>query len=635
MERFNAYELTKNIKIHETREYVEEFLNVLSTCHTVIPEKSADNVYNYQASSPDESAIIQSLEAFDVVFDSRTPSSIVVKFFGEERNFEVLNVLEFNSVRKRVSVILRDHNGCLKLYCKGADNVIIPRLSVEQRFKESTIEHLEEFAREGFRTLLVSFKILSEEAYTKWNAVYFEAATSLVDREKNLEKVAELIENEMILLGATAIEDKLQVGVPETIQMMKTAGIKVWVLTGDKIETAVNIGYSCRLLNEESYLIYLTSENIGVLRSTIAHHCCDYDDPNRLKVVLGLVTDANSVNLILNDKCSADFLKLAKNCDTVICCRATPKNKADIVEFIKSKTDCITLAVGDGANDVGMIQAAHVGVGIYGKEGLQALAASDYAIGQFRFLQKLLFVHGIWNYKRLCKVILYSFYKNICLYVIALWFAFSNGFSGQILFERWLIGLYNVLFTAAPPLALGLFDRPLQASTMLKNPKLYHLTQSKSDFNMKIFWAWFLNSLLHSILLYYICFGALQHDMAFSNGTVGGYLFRGNHVYTYCVIVVCLKSGLESESWTCMTFLSIFGSIAFWFVFLVAYSKVWPVVMIGADMSGMAVNLLQCAIFWLGLIFVPIFVLLPDVTYKTYVWLPTLTHFPFVSNNDF
>lgn len=161
--------------------------------------------------------------------------------------------------------------------------------------------------------------------------------------------------------------------------------------------------------------------------------------------MIGLIVDAAALNVLLSENCCSLFLKLSTNCQAVIICRATPANKADVVEFIKKKTQNITLAIGDGANDVGMIQAAHVGVGIYGKEGSQALSASDYAIGQFRFLQRLLFVHGIWNYKRLCKVILYSFYKNVCLYVIELWYALSNGYSGQILFERWLIGLYNVV----------------------------------------------------------------------------------------------------------------------------------------------------------------------------------------------
>jgi phospholipid-transporting ATPase len=182
-----------------------------------------------------------------------------------------------------------------------------------------------------------------------------------------------------------------------------------------------------------------------------------------------------------------------------------------LVEFVKTRTGAITLAIGDGANDVTMIQAAHVGVGVYGREGTQALAASDYAIGQFRFLAKLLLVHGMWNYNRLCKVILYSFYKNICLYVIELWYAFSNGYSGQIIFERWLISFYNVLFTAAPPMALGLFDRPCRASTMLNFPELYKLSQAKTEFNLNVFGRWVLNSFLHSIVIYFVCFGAFKH----------------------------------------------------------------------------------------------------------------------------
>jgi phospholipid-transporting ATPase len=177
----------------------------------------------------------------------------------------------------------------------------------------------------------------------------------------------------------------------------------------------------------------------------MSENCNNMDDTNKKKQLIGLIIDASILNILLSDICCSTFLRLSTNSQSVIICRATPANKAEMVEFIKKQTKCITLAIGDGANDVGMIQAAHVGVGIYGKEGSQALSASDYAIGQFRFLQRLLFVHGIWNYKRLCKVILYSFYKNVCLYVIELWYALSNGYSGQILFERWLISLYNLV----------------------------------------------------------------------------------------------------------------------------------------------------------------------------------------------
>lgn len=421
----------------------------------------------------------------------------------------------------------------------------------------------------------------------------------------------------MCLLGATAIEDKLQIGVPQTIETLLKAQIKIWILTGDKIETAVNIGYSCRLLQEKTSLIYLTNKDN--LNDLLEQHCNSLNslnDGDRL-IDIGLIIDANVLStLLLPDNCE-NFIRLALICRTVICCRATPKNKAELVELIKNRTKEITLAVGDGANDVSMIQAAHVGIGIYGREGTQALSASDYAIGQFCFLQKLLLVHGIWNYKRLCKVILYSFYKNVCLYVIELWFAFSNAFSGQVVFDRWLIALYNVLFTAVPPLVLGLFDRPLKSKTMLEYPQLYKYTQNKKDFNVKIFWAWILNSCLHSLLLYFVCLGYLKQDVAFNDGTHGDYLFMGNHIYTYCIIVVCLKCGIESESWTWLTHLSIWGSILFWFIFAQIYSVTWQLNLgIGADMSSMAFNLYRSSLFWLGLLFVPVVTLLPDIIYK-------------------
>jgi phospholipid-transporting ATPase len=158
----------------------------------------------------------------------------------------------------------------------------------------------------------------------------------------------------------------------------------------------------------------------------------------------------------------------------------TPMQKAEVVELIQSLGDHIVLAVGDGANDVAMIQAANVGVGITGEEGMQAASASDYSIGQFHFLRRLLLVHGTWNFERSVKVILYSFYKNICLYIIELWFAFFSAFSGQTIFDRWTIAMFNVIFTAWPPVIIGLFDRPISSRTMMSNPALYPIFQQKA-----------------------------------------------------------------------------------------------------------------------------------------------------------
>lgn len=619
-QEFNSYELLKNLNgNHVTCDLIHEFLTLMATCHTVIPEVNENQEIEYQASSPDESALVKAAQKLGIVFHSRKPETISIKFLSIEHKFEVLNIFEFNSVRKRMSVILRDENGVIKIYCKGADNVILPRVSNNNPFRSETFEHLEAFAKDGLRTLVLAYRTISEDEYKAWSAIYKQAATSLHNRDKKCQNAAEIIEKDLIILGATAIEDKLQEGVPKTIEMLIQAGIKVWVLTGDKIETAVNIGYSCRLLTETSTLIYLVEDNVLKLHNIVKSKLDEIPESQRGKEnPIALIIDGKSLNCLLSKEIQYEFLRLATSCCTVICCRATPKNKAELVEFIKVHSEESTLAIGDGANDVGMIQAAHVGVGIYGCEGTQALSASDYAIGQFQFLARLLFVHGMWNYNRVCKVILYSYYKNICLYAIELWYQFDNGFSGQILFERWLIGLYNVLFTALPPLVLGLFDRSNHADLMLKFPQLYKHTQSKANFNMKVFWSWMLNTLLHSLIIYFYVYLALGHEVAFSDGTLGDYLFVGCHVYTYCVIVVCLKSGLESDSWTVFTHISIWGSIAFWFLFLIVYSYFWPAVGIAPEMTMLYANLFRGWFFWLGMIFVPVTTLLIDIGFKAF-----------------
>ncbi|KRT86604.1 hypothetical protein AMK59_362 [Oryctes borbonicus] len=292
--------------------------------------------------------------------------------------------------------------------------------------------------------------------------------------------------------------------------------------------------------------------------------------------------------------------------------------KAEVVEYVTKHTKTVTLAIGDGANDVAMIQKAHVGVGISGVEGLQAACASDYSIAQFRFLLRLLLVHGAWNYTRMCKLILYSFYKNICLYVIELWFAIYSGWSGQVLFERWTIGLYNVLFTALPPLAIGLFDRTYNAEVMMAYPKLYKPSQSGKLYTIKIFWYWVFNGMIHSALLFWLPLLMCEHDILWMSGEEGGYLALGNSVYTYVVITVCLKAGLVTTSWCWPTHCAIWGSILLWFLFILIYSNFWPVIPVGVVMTGMHVILFSSVVFWLGLFLIPIITMIPDFAIRVF-----------------
>ncbi|KAF6779667.1 hypothetical protein AHF37_00864 [Paragonimus kellicotti] len=426
-----------------------------------------------------------------------------------------------------------------------------------------------------------------------------------------------LIIQNLQLLGATAIEDKLQHGVSETISNLLRAGISIWVLTGDKQETAINIGYSCRLLNQDLELLTLNTETLDQTRTQLCDLVEDFGGNLRAENSVALIVDGHSLEFALSCECRKDFLDVALSCKSVICCRVSPWQKSEIVKLVRaSLRNAVTLAIGDGANDVGMIQAAHVGVGISGMEGMQAACASDYAIAQFRFLNKLLLVHGAWNYNRLTKLILYSFYKNVCLYLIQFWFAILSGFSGQIVFERWTIGLYNVLFSAAPPLALGLFDRSCSVNNCLKYPELYRDTQASASFNLKVFLCWVLNSVFHSAVLFWIPLAAFHTNNVYANGQSASLMVLGNTVYTYVVVTVCLKAGLEHTAWTWLSHLAIWGSVVCWFLFLLAYSHIYPTLPLASVMVGMDTAVYGTFVFWVGLFLIPAFCLSRDLAWK-------------------
>ncbi|KAL0115363.1 hypothetical protein PUN28_010712 [Cardiocondyla obscurior] len=607
---------------------LHEFMVMLSVCHTVIPEK-IDDCLLYHAASPDERALVDGARKFNYVFDTRTPSYVEIVALGETLRYEILNVIEFTSARKRMSVIVKTPDGKIKIFCKGADSVIYERLitaSLETSdldsehtddFRETTLEHLETFATDGLRTLCFATAEIPENVYQWWRESYHKASISIRNRETLLEQAANFIESKLTLLGATAIEDQLQDQVPETIQAFIQADIHVWVLTGDKQETAINIGYSCKLLTHGMPLCIINESSLDKTREIIMQRCHDFGIDLKCQNDVALIIDGSTLDYALSCDIRMEFLELCSACKVVICCRVSPIQKAEVVDLITSNKKAVTLAIGDGANDVAMIQKAHIGVGISGVEGLQAACASDYSIAQFRFLKRLLFVHGSWNYSRMCKLILYSFYKNICLYVIELWFAIYSGWSGQILFERWSIGLYNVVFTAAPPLAMGLFDKVCSAETHLAHPGLYATKNNgASFFNIKVFWVWIVNALIHSSLLYWLPLMALKQDVAWANGRDGGYLLLGNFVYTYVVVTVCAKAGLIINSWTWVTHLATWGSIILWFLFILIYSNFWPVLNVGAVMLGNDRMLFSSPVFWLGLVLIPTAVLLLDVTVK-------------------
>ncbi|KAJ5835997.1 ATPase P-type K/Mg/Cd/Cu/Zn/Na/Ca/Na/H-transporter [Penicillium robsamsonii] len=429
---------------------------------------------------------------------------------------------------------------------------------------ERCFQHLNDFATDGLRTLLYGHRFLDEATYTNWKIAYHEACTSLVDRQQKIEDAGEQIEQQLELTGATAIEDKLQKGVPEAIEKLRRANIKMWMLTGDKRETAINVGHSCRLVKEYSTLTILDQENGNVeqtivdlieeiIRGRVAHS---------VVVVDGQTLSTIEANEVVRER----FFQLAVKADSVICCRASPKQKAFLVRSIRKQlTDAITLAIGDGANDIAMIQEAHVGIGITGKEGLQAARISDYSIGQFRFLLKLLLVHGRWNYMRACKYTLGTFWKEMLFYLTQALYQRWNGYTGTSLYEPWSLSMFNTLFTSLAVIFLGIFTKDLSASTLLAVPELYTKGQRHGGFNIKLYLGWSFMATCEAVIIFFTMWSLF--GLARVNPSDNDIFSMGLLTFSACIIVINVKlQALEVHNKTYMSLLVIIISVGGWFM---------------------------------------------------------------------
>ncbi|KAE9524276.1 hypothetical protein AGLY_015315 [Aphis glycines] len=602
-----------NLINHSTKNYILEFLRIISVCHTVIPEKSklTDEIV-YNASSPDEQALVIGSQQFGFTFHTRCPTSVTITTLNGEETYEILNIIEFTNSRKRMSVVVRTPDGQIKLFCKvGADTSIIKRLSKSgEKHKNQTLMHLNDFARSGYRTLCFAYKNISESFYNKWKDEYLKASVVLINRESAKNKVAEKIEKKLTLIGVTAIENKLQDNVPKTIQALMCAAIKIWILTGDKEETALNIGLSTTLITQDSSIIIFNETKLTDLRHTI----------NQKMYNLGHTIETMNCTLIISGRflkhaLSSDlkmkFLKFCLNCKSVICYRISPKQKAEIVDLVTKYTNEVTLAIGDGANDVPMLHKASIGVGVVGLDGLKAYNASDYSIAQFNYLLKLLFVHGAWNYEKIIKMIYFYHYKTVVFNSLQLWFAIYSGWSGQVLFDRWNIFTYKSLFTVSLPIVMGLFLTTYSTETRLKYPQLYYQTQNV--FSFKMFWIWIFNALFHSMFLFWICLFITKHEVIWIKGRVGDYSVLGNIIYTCTLVIVCFKAGLHTQSWSFIVHLAIWISILLWISFIIIYDELKNVLMHFTVFINLNEIIFRSSIFWITILFTTSVVLLLDI----------------------
>ena len=631
---------------------VAAFLEHLATCHTVVPEPEAPDAsdasdasdplsdptsgpargggarfggFKYQASSPDEEALVTGAAILGARVVANANGTVEIRgaqtFDGSKaasRAVTVLAVNEFTSARKRMSVIVRDRSrppgSQLFLRLKGADNAVLERCAApadaaSAKTLRDTQTHLDAFARDGLRTLVLAERALSEAETEDWMRAYADASASLVNRDERLAACAEAIERECQLLGATAVEDKLQEGVPETVQTLRAAGALVWMLTGDKLETAVSIAHTCRLIDKDGDLVVVKEEDFANDDDFLQKKLAEAREDKALGSDFGLVIEGGALRYALLEKNVDRFLDLCDACSGgVVCCRVSPIQKAAVCEAMKKRKGRVVLGIGDGANDVGLITAAHVGVGISGREGRAAVMAADFSIGAFSMLRRLTLVHGRFSAKRNEEVVLYAFYKNFAYAMANVWFAFGSAFSAQATFPTAAIATFNVLWTSLPTIAHAVMDQDVTVKSALRDfPALYRETSrmsavSGADFARRAC-GWTLSAAFASVWCHVSAHLSLGEPGSVepNGGRVAvNHMAAGLTTFTAVLFACDLKIAARTNHWTIVNVVALTASATLWFPFLYVTSEAWRLVGVFPDVSNAHTSLFASPRFWLA-----------------------------------
>ncbi|XP_041054592.1 phospholipid-transporting ATPase VA [Carcharodon carcharias] len=616
----------------------------------MVRDNGKDGELRYEAESPDEAALVYAARAYNCALVERLPEQVTVELpHVGKLTFELLHILGFDSTRKRMSVVVRHPlTDEIVVYTKGADSVIMDLLqqpSTEnstskrrRKIRNKTQNYLNQYATDGLRTLCIAKRVLRKEEYARWLENHLEAESSVESRDELLFQSAVQLETDLQLLGATGIEDRLQDGVPETIANLRKAALQIWVLTGDKQETAINIAYSCKLLGHDEEILTLNAESQEAC-TALLEQCLNYikskspqnkrfsvaENPSvdfiasngtsvtspTLRPNFSLVIDGKTLSFALEKTLEDKFLALAQSCRSVLCCRSTPLQKSMVVKLVRDKLKVMTLAIGDGANDVSMIQVADVGVGISGQEGMQAVMASDFAIARFRHLQKLLLVHGHWCYSRLANMVLYFFYKNAMFVALLFWYQFFCGFSGSAMIDQWYLIFFNLLFSSIPQLITGILDKDVSAETLVALPQLYKSGQHSEEYKPYMFWMNMIDALYQSLICFFFPYWAYQ------DSDVDVFTW-GTPITTLALFTILMHLCIETKTWTWMHVVSITFSILLFFTVALSYNATCPTCYPPSNPYWTMQKLMADPKFYLICILTPVAALLPRYLYRIF-----------------
>jgi phospholipid-translocating ATPase len=464
---------------------VRDVVLSLALCHNVTPVTNDDGTVTYQASSPDEVAIVTwtGSVGLTLTYRDRTKMSLMTPS-GNTITFDILDIFPFTSESKRMGIVVRDtQTGEVSFLQKGADVVMVKIVQKNDWLEEETAN----MAREGLRTLVMARKRLSSSLYSEFKAAYHQASISLEGRNEAMASVVEkYLEHDLELLGLTGVEDKLQDDVKSTLEILRNAGIRIWMLTGDKVETARCIAISTKLVARGQYIHEMSKLHT-------ADQIRDQLDFLQNKLDCCLVIDGESLQLCLN-LFKNEFIEIATKLSAVVACRCSPTQKADVARLIRAFTKKRVCCIGDGGNDVSMIQAADVGVGIVGKEGKQASLAADFSVTQFSHLTKLLLWHGRNSYRRSAKLAQFVIHRGLIISIMQAVFSAIFYFAPIALYQGWLMVGYATIYTMAPVFSLVL-DRDVNEDLALLYPELYKELTKGRALSYKTFFQWLMISL--------------------------------------------------------------------------------------------------------------------------------------------
>ncbi|KAL4995863.1 hypothetical protein BDV10DRAFT_173766 [Aspergillus recurvatus] len=492
---------------------VRDIVLALALCHNVTPTSDDEDgvkVTSYQASSPDEIAIVRYTEEVGlkvsyrdrqmIVLESTDTGSVVVRV-------RILDIFPFTSDSKRMGIIVRfdtdkrvlefpaeeeeeeEEEEEIWFYQKGADTVMTSIVAANDWLDEETAN----MAREGLRTLVVGRKRLSSLQYQQFASKYKQAYLSLQGRDIGMQKVvSEYLEHDLELLGVTGVEDRLQRDVKPSLELLRNAGVKIWMLTGDKVETARCVAISAKLVARGQYIHTVAK----VKDKSAAQEALDF---LRNKTDCCLLIDGESLALMLNQFRSA-FISVAVLLPAVIACRCSPTQKAEVADLIRHHTKKRVCCIGDGGNDVSMIQAADVGIGIVGKEGRQASLAADFSVTQFHHITKLLVWHGRNSYKRSAKLAQFIMHRGLIISACQTMYSIASHFDPKGLFINWLMVGYATVYTNAPVFSLVL-DRDVDEQLANLYPELYKELKTGRSLSYRSFFTWVLVSVYQGAVI--------------------------------------------------------------------------------------------------------------------------------------